>query len=290
MSVDDLNSIPGLEDKHIQALANQLHITTFRGLASAESDAVHRAMSRFRPRPGPEEIAKWQDQARRKLNTPVIGPSDWHPAASFAVVFSHRQTSGRWERRIEAERTEVEPELPLFESPSWDCGPVCRWMLDQVPQYDGGEGVPETRVTDMAPTGATQEPGVMATDDMKRRRLRIESATLTDAAGTADLIQAGELVANPPIELIPPARATLTVTGAQPGHEVLALARIRVRGETASVSTDPVTADDLGRAELNLHPVRAGEHDMKFLAWAPDATAYMVSMRLLTTIKPDLDF
>lgn len=289
MSLDDLSSIPGLEDKHVQALGNQLHITTFRGLASAESGVIYRAMSRFRPRPGPEEIANWQDQARRKLSTPVVDPSDWHPAASFAVVFSHRQTSGRWERRIEAERTEVEPELPLFASPSWDCGLVCGWMLDQLPQYDGDEGVPETHVPDSAPTGATEEPAATAIDHKTRARLRIESATLTDVTGTADLIQAGVLVANSPIELIPPARATVTVTGAQPGHEVVALASIRARGESTSVSTDPVTADDLGRAELNLQPLRVGEHDMKFLAWAPDATAYMVSMRLLTTIKPHRD-
>ena len=37
--------------------------------------------------------------------------SAWHTAASFAVVFSQRQVDGQWERRLEAEQTEVEPEL-----------------------------------------------------------------------------------------------------------------------------------------------------------------------------------
>lgn len=290
MSVDDLSSIPGLEDKYIQALAKQLHITTFRELASAESGAIYRAMSRFRPRPEPEEIARWQDQARTKLSRPGIDPSDWHPAASFAMIFSQRQVDGGWDRRIEAERTEVEPELPPLVSPGWDCSLVCDWMLEQLPQYDGDEGVPTTHATDKGQTGFTDEPGSTATQHKTLGRLCIRSAAVIDATGKADLIQGGELIANPPTELVSPARAILTVTGAQPGHEVRAVARIRARGETEWDSADPVTTDRSGRAELNLSAVNVGEYDVKLFAWAPDATAYLVSVRLPTvTIRSTAD-
>jgi hypothetical protein len=284
VSTDDLTSLSGLEDKHARALAKPpLQIATFRELASADGDAIYRAMYRFQPRPEPEDIASWQEQARSKLSSPAMDPADWQEVASFVVVFSERQVAGDWERRLEAERAETQIK-PLVLS-DWDCSPVCGWMLEHLHPNDGGDEHPAVSGEDQArlseKTGSTPKPHVT------RERLRIGSATIVDDTGSAHLVQEGEIAANPPTELVSPERVILTVTGARPGHEVHAVARIRAYGESEWHSADPVTTDRSGRAELNLAPVSTGEHDIKLLAWTPDATAYPVSVPLPTvTVRP----
>jgi hypothetical protein len=274
---DDLTSISGLEDKHARTLARQpLQITTFRELASADGDAIYRAMHRFQPRPQREDIARWQDEARSKFRALGTDASDWQPVASFAVVFSQRQVDGSWERRLEAGQTETEHEMPPFVESNWDCRPVCGWMLERLGQHDDGDD--QARLSEKA--GRTQKPRVT------RERLHIESAEVIDATGPAHLVQAGKITASPSTELVSPDRVILNVTGGQPGHEVLAVARIRAHGESEWNSADPASADRSGRAELSLPPVGAGEHDIKLLAWTPDATAYLASVQLPTvTIK-----
>jgi hypothetical protein len=289
VSTDDLTSLSGLEDKHARALAKQpLQITTFHELASADTDAIYRAMYRFQPRPEPEDIASWQDQAQSKLSAPVMEASDWQRVASFAVVFWRRQVDGDWKRKLEVERTEVEPPMPPFVESSWDCSPACDWMLEHLGQDDGGdEQIPATPASGEDQARFPEKPGSTSKPHGTRERLRIGSAAVIDATGQTDLVQAGEIAANPPTELVSPDRVIVTVTGAQPGHEVRAVARIRVHGEPEWNSADPVTTDRSGRAELNLAPVSIGEHDIKLLAWTPDATAYPASIPLPTmTIKP----
>ncbi len=279
MSTDDLTSLTGLEAKHARALAKPpLQIKTFRELVSADSEAIYRAMHRFQPRPGPQDIASWQDQARSKLSTPVEDSAGWDRVASFAVFFSRRQVHGDWERRLEAGRTEVEREMPPFVASNWDCGPVCDWMLEQLGPDDGGDSEDQARTSEKPDSGSK----LLVT----RERLRIGSAAIIDSAGQADLVQGGQIAANPPTELISPLRVILTVTGAQPGHEVRAVVRIRTHGESEWSSADPVTTDHSGRAELDLAPRSTGEHDIKLMAWTPDATAYLTSILLPTvTIK-----
>ncbi len=133
MVADDLSSIPDVQDKHRRVLAGELKITTFRALARADRRAIHRAMRNLRPRPTLEQIARWQDQARSRLSEAAADQSDWHPAASFAVVFAQRRAGdGEWERRIEVERTEVEPERQGRTWPDWDCREICGWMREQL--------------------------------------------------------------------------------------------------------------------------------------------------------------
>jgi hypothetical protein len=126
---DDLSSIEGLADKHVRALARQ-HVTDLRGLVQADPEAIYRAMANLRPRPTREQIARWQDDARHKLATPAA--SEWQPAASFVVVYSQRKEGDIWERRVEAERTEVEPERTMQVWSGWDAAPVCDWMRGQL--------------------------------------------------------------------------------------------------------------------------------------------------------------
>jgi hypothetical protein len=138
---DDLSSIEGLADKHLRALG-RLHIVDLRGLADADPHAIYRTMANLRPRPAPEQIAGWQDQARDRLGDTVPDPAEWHTMASFVVVFSQRQVDAAWERRVEAEQTEVEPERNPQVWSGWDCGPVCDWMHGQLRQAVGAEEPP----------------------------------------------------------------------------------------------------------------------------------------------------
>jgi hypothetical protein len=87
------------------ALARQLKITSLRALADADQRTVYQALRNIKPRPTLARVAEWQSHARGKLSD----ASDWHPAASFAVIFAQRLADSAWERRLEVERTEVEP-------------------------------------------------------------------------------------------------------------------------------------------------------------------------------------
>jgi hypothetical protein len=95
-------------------------------------DAIPGLEENMRPRPSPARITAWQGDARSRLTDAASDPSAWQTAASFAVIFAQRQVDGEWDRRIEAEQTEVEPALEPRQWPGWDCGPLCDWMLGQL--------------------------------------------------------------------------------------------------------------------------------------------------------------
>src|SRR5690242_10889212 len=130
---DGLSSIGGLADKHRRVL-DRHHVTDLRGLVQADRRVIYRAMANLRPRPTLELISQWQDEARSMLDEFVTDTSDWHTAASFAVIFGQRHHEGAWERRVEVERTEVEPERNPQVWPGWDCVPVCAWLAGQLTQ------------------------------------------------------------------------------------------------------------------------------------------------------------
>ena len=282
MPSDDLSSIPGLEDKHLRALTRQ-NVTDLRGLADADRQAIYRAMASLRPRPSLEQISRWQDDARNMLPEPETGASDWHPAASFVVVFSQRRAGDGWERRIEAERTEVEPEQNLQTWSGWDCEPLCAWMLGQLDQ--SGTAQPPS---EPPPEAATEPPA--AEPAAGRAQLTIDSATIIDAEGRVDVVTAGALAADPRRELVAPVRVVLTVSGARPGTQVQAVTRILRPDDFGWNPQDPVVVPDSGRAEFDLSAVPAGEHELALIAWAPDATTNLVSVSVpRMTIRPGSD-
>jgi hypothetical protein len=279
---DDLSSIPGLEDKHLRALARQ-NVTDLAGLADTDRQAIYRAMANLRPRPTLEQISRWQDDARNMLPEPETGASDWHPAASFVVVFSQRRAGDTWERRTEAERTEVEPEQNPQIWSGWDCEPICAWMMGQLDQAD-----PAQPPSEPPPEAAAEPPA--AEPAAGRAQLTIDSATIIDAAGRADVVTAGALAADPPRELVAPVRVVLTVSGARPGTQVQAVTRILRPDDFGWNPQDPVVVPDSGRAEFDLSAVPAGEHELALIAWAPDATANLVSVSVpRMTIRPGSD-
>jgi hypothetical protein len=317
VSASDLSSIEGLEEKHLRALARH-GVTDLRGLVQANREVIHRAMANLRPRPPRDLIARWQDDARSLLAETTPDATEWQMVASFVVVFFQRRAGDAWERRVEAERTEVEPERNPSVWPGWEAAPICEWMVGQLGQAsgaepDGGEpasgdgavdaaaeisggaavaevsagsavaaGAEDTAVAEGAP-GAEDTAGGAGADE--RPALRIDSVAIIDAAGRADVVAAGAVAAGavaagPPRELVAPARVAFTVSGARPKTRLWAVARI-LRGDGPGRNArDPVAVPDSGNVELDLSVAPVGEYDVRLIAWAPDATAKPASVRL----------
>ena len=267
MPSDDMDSIPGLEENHRRALAGKLGITSLRALAEADQRAIYTALATMRPRPSLARIAAWQGQARSVLSGAASDPSAWRNAASFAVIFAQRGVDDEWERRIEAEQTEMEPALEPRQWPGWDCGPLCDWMLGQLGLPEGEEGSAGEPATSAAPGSAA------------RAELRIDSATITYAGHELDLITAGHPSALPD-ELRHPVRLRFTVSGGRSGQELRAAAWFRRQAEPGWSPEEPVTVSPSGQAEFDLSSVPPGGHDVRLLAWASDPGAIMAAVTL----------
>lgn len=280
MPTDDLSSIPGLEDKHLRALARQ-QVTDLRGFADADQREIYKAMGNLRPRPGLEQISRWQEEARSRLGEPATEIPDWHTVASFAVIFAQRQVGDTWERRVEVERTEVEPEQGSQAWTGWDVEPVGTWMSGQLHAADSTStpAPPVTERPEPVQPAAGKAPG--------RSELVIDSAAITDADQTFDVIAGGALAGELPAELIAPVRLAFTVSGARPGTVLHAVTRILRSDGPGWNPRDPVILQRSGRAEFDLSAIPADRYEMSLIAWAPDATARPVSVRLpALTIRP----
>lgn len=269
MPGDDLTSVPDLLEAHQRALAGKLGITSLRALADADQRAIYTALASLRPRPTLGRIAAWQADARRRLSD----ASEWHRAASFAVIFTQRQVDGGWERRIEAEQTEVEPEPSAQEWAGWDCGPLCDWMLSQLDQR-AGAAAPDAAAPD---AGAASAPAGPA-------GLRINNAAITDARQTLDLIRDGAVLATAPDELSPPVQLSVTVTGGRSGQQLRTAVWFRRGAQPGWSPADPVSVPESGQVEFDLSSVPPGGHALRLLAWAtePGASLAVVMLPRLT--------
>ena len=94
------------------------------------------------------------------------------------------------------------------------------------------------------------------------------------------MVTVGVLAASPRTELVAPVRVVFTVGGAPPGTPLQAVTRIQRPGGPGWNPRDPVALAGPGQAEFDLTPVPAGDHELALIAWAPDATARPVSVRL----------
>jgi hypothetical protein len=279
---DDLSSIPDLQDRHRRVLARELKVTTFRALVHADRRDIHRKMRNLRPRPTLEQIARWQDHARSRLNEATTDRSDWHPAASFAVVFAQRQADDGWQHRIEVERTEVEPEQERRIWPSWDCGGICGWMREQVPGADRPEpGVArpaEPGATRPAEPEAAQPAQTVATPapagvDRERPELRIDAVTVVGPAAIAEGMAAGVAVTPSPGGPAEPPRIEISVSGARSDQEIHAAARVRGQSESGWNLQDPVVIrGGTGVASFDMSSLPVGRYDLVLAAWTPDGT------------------
>jgi hypothetical protein len=93
-------------------------------------------------------------------------------------------------------------------------------------------------------------------------------------------MKAGEPAADPRTELTAPVRVVLTVRGARPGTSLQAVARIQRPDAPGWNPGAPVVPSASGQAEFDLSLVPAGDHAISLIAWAPDASAKPVSVRL----------
>jgi hypothetical protein len=277
----DLGSISGLQEAHQRALGSKLGITGLRALADADQRAIYDALANLRPRPSLARIAQWQADAANELPDAEADRSDWHTAASFAVVFAQRQVGAGWEYRLEAERTEVEPAAESQQWPDWNCEPLSAWMLGQVRQVeaqtDSGPGPAaqdEPQKAKPAATAASAHP--------ERTELRFESATIIDAQREQDLIQAGALIAAPAEDLRAPVRLRLTVSGGRSGQQLRAGVWFRRPAGPGWSPHDPVIVSPEGQAEFDLSPVPSGSHDIRLLAWATDPGPTLAAITLPT--------
>jgi hypothetical protein len=109
---------------------------------------------------------------------------------------------------------------------------------------------------------------------------------IIDAAGRVDVAAGDAVAAGPPIELVAPARVAFTVSGARPKTRLWAVARLLRSDGPGRNARDPVEVPDSGNVEFDLSAAPVGEYDVSLIAWAPDATAKPVSVRLpATTIR-----
>jgi hypothetical protein len=270
---DDLSSIPGLEDKHLRALARH-QVTDLRSFADADRREIYKALENIRPRPSLGRISRWQEEARSRLHEPETDASDWHTVASFAVVFAQRWAGDAWERRVEVERTEVEPEQDTQVWAGWDFEPVGGWMAGELRAADSAS-------TPTQPVAAGPEAArPVAAKAPARSQLRIDSAAITDANRTVEVAIGGALAADLRPELIAPVRVVFTVSGAPPRTLLHAVTRILRADGPGWNPQDPVVVPRSGQAEFDLSGLPASQYEMSLIAWAPDATAKPVSVRL----------
>jgi hypothetical protein len=285
---DELDSIPGLAENHRRVLASKAGIASLQALADADQRAVYTALASIRPRPSLARIAAWQNEARSRLGD-VNDRSAWQTAASFAVIFAQRQVDGRWERRLEAEQTEVEPAPEPRKWANWDCGPLCDWMLGQLGLAADEAGAADGAGAAVEPAAVEPaEPAAAAVGAPERARLRIDSVTITDAADDVDLITDGHLVTAQPGDLRSPVRLRFTVHGGRAGQQLRAAVWFRRSDGPGWSPQDPVAVPASGQAEFDLSAVPAGGHDVRLLAWATDPGARLaaVSLPRLTFRQP----
>jgi len=302
---DDLGSIPELQAKHHRILTEQLKITTFRALAYADRRDIHQAMRNLRPRPTLEQIAVWQDHARSGLSEAAADRSDWHPVASFAVVFAQCQTDDGWERRLEVERTEVEPEQEQKIWPGWDCQEICGWMREQLgpagtspaqaeadrpgaaPAPDAPADVPVAGVPADAAAAVPAGPADAVAPPRELAQLQITNITITGGATRVEVPAAEDAPGAGPAGLAGPVRVETRIGGARTSQEIRAVARVLPPGEHGWNAHDPVARRGAGPASFDLSQLPAGPHDVQLIAWASDGTARPAIIRLpVLTIRP----
>jgi hypothetical protein len=190
------------------------------------------------------------------------------------VIFGERQVGDARERRVGAERTEVEPEQEPRVWAGWDFEPVGRWMASQLGAIGGAStpAQPAAAQPEVPPPAGAKAGG--------RSQLHIDSAVITDANRTVGVIAGGALAADLPSELTAPVRMSLTVSGARPGTVLYAVTRILRPDGPGWNPQDPVVLPRSRQAEFDLSGVAAGQYEMSLIAWAPNATAKPVSVRL----------
>jgi hypothetical protein len=261
MGTDELSGIAGLDERRRDVLAAKLGITTCYDLILAERRAVANAFGRKAQRPTLEEVAEWQDAARRK-RAAAVPANGWEQVASFVVVFERRGRPSGEARRVVAEQTEVEPEAKPREWDGWDLTELSAWMLNRLID-DGASGAPPPpRAIEAAPADRAR----VRAD--RSRKISVERAVLRWRDGEVDLTTAPPDAA---VELTAPCNVTLQMAR-DTGAATKAVLRLISDGDAAQERLG-WRVDDHGRMEIELVDVPSGRYGARLAVWTPDGSA-----------------
>ncbi|MGZ6780366.1 MAG: hypothetical protein ACXVGO_15400, partial [Mycobacterium sp.] len=284
MPINDLSGLSGLDDKRRAVLAQKLEITNCYDLIMADRQRIVDAFGRRANRPTLEDVAVWQDEARRlrapsiQASVPVTAASGWEPTAMFVVAFEQRRQGNAMERRIVAEQTEIEPEAsPQQRSqwPGWAYDDACRWMLERVGAPTAPTPPGPAQITSVPETGLIKTCGTGT-----RSKIEIERANLADSSGDIELVAGSRPVPQDRLIWTQPAQLAVTLgapTG--PGTSVV-LQLIQSGGRKQSIVGH---LDDVGRvAKIQLSGLADGEYKPTIAAWTPEGSSLPRVVKLPT--------
>ena len=281
MPTDDLSGISGLDDRHRTVLDQKAGITSYYELIMADRQRIVDAFGRRTYRPTPEQVAEWQDEARRLRASAIdasLSPTEspeWEPVAMFVVAFEERRHGEASERRIAAEQTEIESGVspqPRSQWPGWACDDVCRWMLEHV------DASAEPTPPDHAQTTPVAEVSASASAE-SRSRIDIERAILADAIGDTELVEGSRPLPQGRRTWAQPARLLVTLgsTPSGPGTSVV-LQLVRDSGQKLDIAGQ---FDAAGRmAEIALEGLPSAEYKPAVVAWTPDGSSLPCVVKL----------
>ena len=275
MTATEIDAIDAIAAKYRHVLIDQLHLTTARDLVLAERPAIVAAIRAAKKRPVPtlEDVARWQDEARRLHATVQSTRAEhWERHATFVVCFQERRRADQtWDRQIEVEHTELDAvETTTSHQPGWDCQWVCSWMCARI-------GLPDARALastdDASPAIPPSRPAVAlsspvaASSPSRKPRAGLTLAGVAVVDGTGRYPVTGD--ATPPLTVRPPAHLTLTVTGRPLPDDARLAVRARTRGQRSgqTIYEEHLTAS--GPTDIDLSTLPAGEHYLTVVAWTP---------------------
>jgi hypothetical protein len=261
-------------------LTDQMQLSTHRDLILADREAIRQAIQAARKKPPTlEEIAVWQDEARRHRPVPPDNPDPWDTSASFVVCFQQRPRPDQsWERRIEVEHTEVEPEQAPAEHDGWDCHWVCTWMRERLglPASDSTSSSPPSSPADQTAVQTAAPPatagGAAPSPLPTRQQVAFHTVTLTGPDGTHDLTRASDQVSTRQ-----PAQLVVELSDPPPANARLAI-QVRLLSRDSRNIYDQPLSDRV--TTIDLRELADESQKMTIVAWTPGDTSDPAILRV----------
>jgi len=282
---NDLSEVGGLDDKQSTVLSQKLGITSCYELIMADRQRIVDAFGRRIIRPTLDDVAVWQDEARRLYASSIdasvssITSPGWEQTAAFVVAFEERRQGTATDRRMVAEQAEIEPEASSqqrSEWAGWECGDACRWMRERV-----GVSAALTAPDPAQLTSAGEDRTAGAPATGMRSKLVIERVNLAGSGSNIELIASSRPL--PHNRLVWPEQVRLFVTlgGAPAGARTcVVLQLVQLGGRKQNIAGQ---LDDLGvSAEFELSGLASGEYEPTIVASAPDGSALPCVVKLPT--------
>lgn len=297
MPTDDLTTLPGLDDRQRAVLAQELDITTSLELIMAERQRVVSAFEGRADAPTIDDVAAWQDEARRSRH-PHLKPANqttspgWEQVAIFLVAFEQRHVQDTSEQRVVAEQAEVESEGSgrRFEQVGWTAEGAIHWMQARVPETAPGRNPTDLSASTepdlAADLAATAEPSDGSSTveleapvdpppaiELKRAYVQLVSATI-ELAAASQAVEPQPSLWDRPVRLVvnlgpvPSSAPSVVLQLERPGHPKENLAARRI---------DDADALDFG---IDVSGVESGHYAPTIVVAALDGSALPCLVRL----------